>query len=941
MEYNYPNTEPESLLEKVYRVLKTPTSTRTASIVIGVILLVSLPVFLLVSQQRTQTQQQAAGDETQRRDCYLQISTGTDPNNRQGQDGIVRIKRGERFGLTLNLLNTPGNPDPTKSQFITKNERAVINYGPVVPDGLIRGWGSYNNNQQPPVSNAVWVSRLDLDKNTTGNTRGFDAQDLVEELNITFYQEGTYVISTTVADRFVLPTSEDGQPKANPLYPPRPHCLNEGNTSGWIQRIIVVSDEIAPGVTIPPTAGPSGNNIVIQTLVHEDGRTAKLRRCPINTASTDPLGMFGACENWSEINLAPGDSYQGYDSFAYKNGTTTYAMQTLVHEDGRTAKTRRCTMNPNASGVIGAFGTCASWVEFNLPSGDSYRGLDTLLYRGMINAVPTTMAIQTLVHSDGRTAKLRQCLLFDVASNDPLAAFQKCQEWEEINLTPGDSYREYDSFSYMNGTATYAIQSLTHEDGRTAKSRTCTMNTNGSNAVGALGSCGNGEWKEFNLASGDSYRGYDALYYLGSGTGILLPSIVGIVVTAAPTPNLHPDTTGQCTTGDTNRWKYTCSVATNTTWACSGDVTNFRNIKCYKDCSDTTEITSCPVVTPTPAYGAYNCNAGGTPGHCAASGAQPYASSCGGTYAYQGTGCSAGQMCYTECPGDPAPVNPPVSCQSIGTPAVCPNNPNKCLQTCNQATGTYWVVDPATSTHYASCTSSTAITSCPVSTTPTPTLPGGANTPTPTLHDDPPLPSTTPTLPAGNAQLSFNLELQGIGNATQGQAPKNASPKNPSRNLTVEIYDATTNRAVFTNTFSNAITYNSATGLFAGTVTVGPIQDGRYIVKVKTPKYLRRLIGKSTNRTTVDITTGQNNSMFQETLTGGNANNDNALTTADYQMYLPCFGKTVATYINLSGRSYSCKDVDFNDDDINDSSVNNNLLDFNLLKVAFSVQDGD
>lgn len=186
--------------------------------------------------------------------------------------------------------------------------------------------------------------------------------------------------------------------------------------------------------------------------------------------------------------------------------------------------------------------------------------------------------------------------------------------------------------------------------------------------------------------------------------------------------------------------------------------------------------------------------------------------------------------------------------------------------------------------------------------TATPTPPTGSPTPTPTL-----IPGGTP--------FAFNLILQGVGTT----AGENNDPKNPQRNLEVKLFD---NNNVELSTKTGNIDFSNTTGYFSGTVDMGLISSGAYTIKVKSDRYLRKLIPGIQN-----ITSGTTYSVPSATLVVGDINNDNKLDITDYNQFLGCYNKTPVTS--------TCESSDLNDDGAVDG------IDYNYFIRSLSVEEGD
>lgn len=266
--------------------------------------------------------------------------------------------------------------------------------------------------------------------------------------------------------------------------------------------------------------------------------------------------------------------------------------------------------------------------------------------------------------------------------------------------------------------------------------------------------------------------------------------------------------------------------------------------------------------------------------------------------------------------------------------SACDNN-----STCNNGT---CVPKPPSPTSdpcdYGGCVTPTKVPTKTPTKTPTATLtstptnrPSATLTATPTSSRSATIsPSTTDS--AGGAKLAFTLKLQGIGKNTNTDpnhpaARENPNPQTTTREIKVEVFD--TQNAKKADAVGN-VTYNEDTGLFTGTVSINNLQTGDYYVKVKSRKYLRRLIGKETNKEIQHITVGTTpNQMTQSTLIIGDTNDDNNLTIEDYNNFKNCFAARFKT------ASCTSEDTDLNDDGKVD------LTDYAWLFFSFELQTGD
>ena len=204
--------------------------------------------------------------------------------------------------------------------------------------------------------------------------------------------------------------------------------------------------------------------------------------------------------------------------------------------------------------------------------------------------------------------------------------------------------------------------------------------------------------------------------------------------------------------------------------------------------------------------------------------------------------------------------------------------------------------------------------------------------------------SLTPQPTANSTIVTFSLLLHGIGAAGDNPNPggnslSNKNPLHPQRNLDVVIYDSN-NQQVFT-TKTNSLNYDKASGAFIAKVDVGPnFPTGSYNIKLKSDRYLRRLLpGIQT------ITNLQDNTIAQTALVAGDANGDNVLNVLDYNAYLDCgYGAinplpmvdpTAPFNTSVCQVHTPVANVDVDDNGIVNSA------DYNLFLRELSVQNGD
>lgn len=215
--------------------------------------------------------------------------------------------------------------------------------------------------------------------------------------------------------------------------------------------------------------------------------------------------------------------------------------------------------------------------------------------------------------------------------------------------------------------------------------------------------------------------------------------------------------------------------------------------------------------------------------------------------------------------------------------------------------------------------------------TPVPTVLPPTPTPTPTLTSTPtvsptprpttpvPSPTTSPTSVAGlGLQISLNLNGLGSNNG-------NANPLHPNRTASVSLTNVDTPSQNASN--SAQIAFDSGSQTFKGTVTVPGLGAGRYLLRVKTPQYLRKLFPSA-----LTLTVGQNTNVPVFTLIAGDINGDNRLNIIDYNILLSCYS-TPGTTPTQCG---SNKDLaDLNDD----GKVEG--VDYNIFVRNIGTQLGD
>lgn len=204
-------------------------------------------------------------------------------------------------------------------------------------------------------------------------------------------------------------------------------------------------------------------------------------------------------------------------------------------------------------------------------------------------------------------------------------------------------------------------------------------------------------------------------------------------------------------------------------------------------------------------------------------------------------------------------------------------------------------------------------------------------------------PTVTPAPTANTTILKFNLLLHGVGAAGDNPNPagnslSNKNPLHPQRNIKVEIYGTDNQLAT---SASGSLLYNAGSGAFTGTVDLGPsFQEGSYSLKVKTDRYLRKLVpGIQTIKNLAE------NDVQQTDLVAGDVNSDNLLNILDYNALLDCgYGELNPLPMedaNSLFNSTPCQNhIPAVNVDIEDNGIINSA-DYNLFLRELSVQNGD
>ena len=213
-------------------------------------------------------------------------------------------------------------------------------------------------------------------------------------------------------------------------------------------------------------------------------------------------------------------------------------------------------------------------------------------------------------------------------------------------------------------------------------------------------------------------------------------------------------------------------------------------------------------------------------------------------------------------------------------------------------------------------------------------------------------PSQTPSsVPSGAVTpspettiLNFTRLLHGVGSAGDNPNPggsdlSNKNPLHPQRNLDIQIYDSSNKLAA---KLSGSIIYDSNAGNFAGKVDLGAsFASGNYNIKVKTDRYLRKLIPGIQA-----INTKTDNNIPQFSMIAGDINGDNVLNILDYNILLDCgYGQLNPLPMADPNSVYNSQPCQAHNPltqftDLDDNGIVNSP-DYNLFLRELSVQNGD
>lgn len=204
-------------------------------------------------------------------------------------------------------------------------------------------------------------------------------------------------------------------------------------------------------------------------------------------------------------------------------------------------------------------------------------------------------------------------------------------------------------------------------------------------------------------------------------------------------------------------------------------------------------------------------------------------------------------------------------------------------------------------------------------------------------------PASITILPSSKTTVSFTLLLHGIGSAGDtvnptGSSLSNKNPLHPQQNINVFVYN---NSNQLVSTGSGVINFDNNTGDYKGQAALVPgVPTGSYTVKVKSDRYLRRLI-----RGVPTITSDQDNPMPVTELVAGDTNNDNRLDILDYNTLLDCgYGQINPLPMTNSNSKFAQSACQGHTTpayaDLEDNGIIN-IYDYNLFVRELHIQNGD
>ena len=150
-----------------------------------------------------------------------------------------------------------------------------------------------------------------------------------------------------------------------------------------------------------------------------------------------------------------------------------------------------------------------------------------------------------------------------------------------------------------------------------------------------------------------------------------------------------------------------------------------------------------------------------------------------------------------------------------------------------------------------------------------------------------PTSTLTPTPFPGSTVIDLSLALEGI------EAKRTLLSTIGVSSVTIKAFqDTDTDRKNPVSTKQGLVVYNSVNGKFKGTVDLGILLKGNYLVTIKIDQYLQKL---SPNIFTAEGGTKIQTIPITATLTPGNINGDNVIDALDFNAVLNCYGAKANT----------------------------------------------
>ena len=226
-----------------------------------------------------------------------------------------------------------------------------------------------------------------------------------------------------------------------------------------------------------------------------------------------------------------------------------------------------------------------------------------------------------------------------------------------------------------------------------------------------------------------------------------------------------------------------------------------------------------------------------------------------------------------------------------------------------QGSNVFWAMDFGTGSSSTIVPTPTVSVSPPITTESVTVLPSISSEPSSVSPSNKISPTTGPV--AADMLISVSVKINGIGQ------DGNVRPKHLTRKVTAFVYSTGTTPVTTGTAF---LTYDG-TNYFTGTIHLGKLAQGSYLIKLVSDNTLQVLAQPAFQTLLI----GRINQIPRVTLYQGDLNGDNVLDINDYNIALPCFQSTRCDNMAL----------DFNDD------TTINVLDYNLFLQSYEQLHGD